>query len=324
MKLKAILEYLYYKYIKGYSKQDFEQFQKNVTIKQNHETAHFVDEKDCLPKPIEKEEKQPVKIKSLDRYREALKSGKTDFDFSELITLGGDIQNLNLENVGCYINLRNIFVPFGHRRKMENDSLPLLMSYGDCFLFLNKANLKGNNVEGDLSPFHDSREGNVYFWYSEDTFDKAYKEKYPFYFLDANAPQELKEIYYNPTLVKEKIPTIHNIDGEEVTYLKRQTLSFQEYMKYYQFLRGKYLGNFNINGQELFKINIVERYGLEQAKEILINLSYYPLPLNQLFDLLSKMNDSELNNALLSYKDDTENSVEIEEILQTLDSFQTR
>lgn len=299
--------------------QHLKSLKSNVTIKTEGKSVTIVGGKDILPPTIEKKEGHPLKVTSLDEYRVALNEGVKDFDFSDLNMDGENIQNLNLENLNLNINLREIFVPYGNALKCGNAIYANWGAvHGDCFLHLDKANLKGNQVEGDLSFFHSEVGSNVYFWYTADTFDDAYKEKYPQYFLDDKAPEYLKNKYYNPNVITKVKPTMFHPDGEEVTYLTRKTLSFEEYMEHYQFLTGKYLGNFSINEIDYVKINIIEKYGLEQAKEIFTNLSHSALPINTYFQLLAKTNELNLDNESLS-RNRANNSLKVKQILQTIE-----
>lgn len=208
-------------------------------------------------------EKRIVKITNLTQYRDELAKGTTDFDFSELIVANDDIQNINLENLNLNINLRDIFVPFNGA------------SVGDDFLNLKNSRLGGNNVTGDLTFFEG--DSPVYIWYSEETFDDNYKSRYPQFFISKEAPKELREKYYNPEFyyidIKELFPTFYLVKHLDKPVLienfDRQTLTLNEYLKYYKFLKGKYLGNFKISKQDLLQIEIIEKYGLEPSETIL-------------------------------------------------------
>lgn len=218
-----------------------------------------------------------VKITDLSQYKRELEKGTTNFDFSKLNLIGEDIQGANLENLGLNIDLREIFIPYNGNVKIGNNILSAVFnSYsGDYYLRLDKAKLGGNNVIGDLTYF----EGNeccspVYIWYSEETFDEKYKSQYPQFFLSEDAPKELREKYYNPRIDVEKVwdivAVINNLEEKYVErkILKRHTLTLDEYLKYYKFLKGKYLGNFSITNEDLMVIEIIEKYGLEKKPEI--------------------------------------------------------
>ena len=69
--------------------------------------------------------------------------------------------------------------------------------------------------------------------------------------------------------------------NKKVISLVRQTLTLDEYLKYYKFLKGKYLGNFNINKQDLLQIEIIEKYGIEQRDAILGHINNMMNNINQ-------------------------------------------
>lgn len=71
---------------------------KNKIISWYYKNAKKVEENDYKNSNIVEENTLPLKIKSLDEYRRALKDGITEFDFSDLDTTGEDIQDLYLEN----------------------------------------------------------------------------------------------------------------------------------------------------------------------------------------------------------------------------------
>ena len=236
---------------------------------------------------------KPVKITNLTQYRKELEKGTTDFDFSELNVNDDDIQNINLENLNLDIDLREVFVPFnGSQLFGKNVLLPIVKEPGDSFLNISNSRLAGNNVSGSLEKFVDDLYGNqTYIWYSEETFDDEYKSKYPQFFLSKDAPEELRQKYYNPIMVSREIIDLSHItaDSEENRYIKiqvpvRQTLTIDEYLKYYEFLKGKYLGNFYINEQDLLQIDIIERYGLERREEILSHIKSRINIINQIAD----------------------------------------
>lgn len=229
-----------------------------------------------------KTEEGKIIIRSLYQYRKELEKGNKDFDFSELDCKFENIQNLDLENLNLDINLREVFVPYNGTSMIGNNIIsPVFNTYtGDYFLEINKSRLGGNNVTGDLSFFEGKRKHTkpVYVWYSEETFDDKYKSQYPQFFLSKDAPKELREKYYNPQILIDKVvdpaAVIHDLENKyrEIEILKRQVLSLDEYIKYYEFLKGKYLGNFNINKFDLQKINLIEKYGLSKAKVLFKNI----------------------------------------------------
>ncbi len=199
--------------------------------------------------------------------------------------LSNTLENINLENQNLDINLRLIHMPSYY-----------VVKY-DRFIKLNNSNLKGNQIHGSLSPFPKTitRDYEVYFWYSEDTFDEKYKEIYPEYFLDSNAPQQLKDLYYNP----EEIQT----SCGKVWYKKRK-LDFETYLKYYQYLHFKSLKNFDISKKDNAKIRLLKLFGLETTKEILQNLSNTIIPLDTLLEIIDSFSNQEIIHFLSSPKQD--------------------
>lgn len=238
-------------------------------------------------------ENKKIKITSIYQYRFFLKKDKTNFDFSELNLEFEDIQDIDLENLNLDINLRNIFVPYNGSVKIGNSILnSVFSSYsGDYYLQINNSRLGGNNVTGDLTFFEGTLGCSpVYIWYSEETFDDKYKSQYPQFFISKDAPEELREKYYNPRIIYE---TTNEQDGiilnlkeknEDTKILVRQTLTLDEYLKYYKFLKGKYLGNFSISPQDLLQIETIEKYGLEQRDEIIKDITNMMNNINQTTD----------------------------------------
>ena len=238
-------------------------------------------------------ENKKIKITSIYQYRFFLKKDKTNFDFSELNLEFEDIQDIDLENLNLDINLRNIFVPYNGSVKIGNSILKSVFSSysGDYYLQINNSRLGGNNVTGDLTFFEGTLGCSpVYIWYSEETFDDKYKSQYPQFFISKDAPEELREKYYNPRIIYE---TTNEQDGiildlkeknEDTKILVRQTLTLDEYLKYYKFLKGKYLGNFSISPQDLLQIETIEKYGLEQRDEIIKDITNMMNNINQTTD----------------------------------------
>lgn len=249
---------------------------------------------------------KPLVIRDLTQYRQELKKGSANFDFSQLDVSGEDIQFINLENLNLDINLREVFVPFGGRAKWGNNFLEPLFSFshfgGDDFLNIKDSKLSGNNITGDLTPFKDNLYYKpVYFYYSEETFDDNYKLKYPQFFISKDAPLDLREKYYNPK------NCILEIDHRKYNAFVRQTLTFDEYLKYYNYLKGKYLGNFSIGEQDLKQIKIIEKYGLKEGK-VFFNEGDVVLDhingINQTgkFEACDKKIDKNVNSSVLSLK----------------------
>lgn len=238
-------------------------------------------------------ENKPVKITNLTQYRLELKKGTTNFDFRKLDIEFEDIQNINLENLNLDINLREVFVPYNGCCKIGNNIITPVFSsyYGDYYLKINNSRLGGNNVTGDLTLFEgNSHSSSVYIWYSEETFDDNYKSQYPQFFISKDAPEELREKYYNPKIVYKEVgaavDVIHDTEekNKKIQSLLRQTLTFDEYLKYYKFLKGKYLGNFSISKLDLLQIEIIEKYGLEQRDAILAHINSILKNINQTAD----------------------------------------
>ncbi len=195
-----------------------------------------------------------IVVRSLDKYYHLLHDGftKEECDFSEMNMDGANIQGVDLENLGLYIDLDKIYVPFYHPHI-------ILQSLGryttdDTFILLNDSKLKGNTVVGELSNKVDRWDRVGIFSYSEDTFDDTYKEAHPEYFLDNNTPSELKEKYYQPLIKRGVIATLAYPNGEMVSLTYRQPLTFEEYQTYYEFLKGKYIDRFAISEEDYHKM----------------------------------------------------------------------
>ena len=257
-------------------------------------------------------ENKKIKITSIYQYRFFLKKNKTDFDFSELDLEFEDIQNIDLENLNLDINLRNVFVPYNGSVKIENSVLnSVFSSYsGDYYLQINNSRLGGNNVTGDLTFFEGTLGYNpVYIWYSEETFDDKYKSQYPQFFISKEAPEELREKYYNPRIIYEttnnQVRTMPNLKEKqkEIKSLARQTLTFDEYLKNYKFLKGKYLGNFSISQEDLLQIEIIEKYGLLKRDALLKDINNIMENVNQTTDCENyTMNEVEEKGVCLTLK----------------------
>lgn len=217
---------------------------------------------------LQPEEKGPVRISSIYQYKTELEKGTKDFDFSSLSMDLEDIQNVNLENLNLDIDLRKVFVPYlGSVLIGKNIITPMLGNNSRYhFLKIQNSRLGGNNVTGDLSYFEENNK-RVYIWYSEETFDDKYKESYPQFFISKEAPEELREKYYNPKI-------IYKDDSKsKIKEIVRQNLTLSEYIKYYDFLKGKYLNNFYISKEDLVHIDIIEKRGLEYYYTLLRHVS---------------------------------------------------
>ncbi len=200
-------------------------------------------------------------------------------------TDGKDIQDYSLHNLNVEIDLRKIWVPY------DRESIYWHQKPRETFIHLQHTNLQGNHVTGNLSPRYGKGPngedlGRAFFWYSEETFDKEYKENNPEYFLDEGAPPELKDKFYNPKIQLPLENKLTETEKEKDVFLERQTLTFKEYIKYYKFLRGKYLGNFKITKKERVEIAFVDYFGIERARKIAEKFSVIDLPLDAVLDLL--------------------------------------
>lgn len=239
-------------------------------------------------KKKKEQQKEVIHIESFEQLRLRNKETK-NLDVSGLPknTNGKDIQTLNLENKNLEIDIRKIWIPYDRESVYIKHEKPK-----DVFIHLNHTNLKGNHVTGNLSPIEGNGPngeylGRAYYWYNEETFDETYKENYPEYFLDKNAPIELKEKFYNPKIIESVRRKLTEIEMEKDIFLERQTLTFKEYCKYYTYLRGKYLGKFKIDKKERAEIAFVDYFGLEEAKEIVERLSSIDLSLEEILKRLS-------------------------------------
>lgn len=249
--------------------------------------------KNLFKKKVETEE-EIIQVTSYNQLR--LRNNETkSMDLSKLpkSTNRKDIQGFNLENLNLEIDIRKLWIPYDTEAVYIHYKSPR-----EVFVHLNHTNLKGNCVIGNLSPLEGIGPqgkylGIAYYWYSEDTFDETYKEKYPEYFLEKNAPQELKDKYYNPKIIDAVKRKLTEEEKEKDAFLERETLSFKEYCKYYTFLRGKYLGNFKIDKVEKAKIAFVDYFGLEGAKKQLEKLGSIDWSLEELLENLSKIEVSE-------------------------------
>ncbi len=270
---------------------------------------------------LEGEEK--IEITSLDQYRDLLEKGvsKTKCDFSKLNLQGENIEEIDLENLKLKINLREVFIPFNGKVKYKGSVLaPIFYHYGEDFLYLNQTNLKGNNVIGAPSYFKDG-ENICYIWYTENTFDEYYKKIYPKFFLDPNAPNELKEKYYKP---KKETKEITNLNGQKdyIDYYIRQTLTFEEYMQYYQYLQDKYIDNFYIAPIDKGKIKIIRAFGLDHAKEIIINLSNSKIDINFILETIAELELQEIRN--LFFNENSKVGTEITEAISDVKKRQLK
>lgn len=242
-------------------------------------------------------------IKNLSEYRDLLKEGQTEFDFSELDINYEDIQRIDLSNLGLNINLQKIFFPFSGSKKDYNNIFSPLEKIDDDFIYLNNSNLKGNNVIGELTNAIKKGRSTTRvctFIYSDGTFDDVYKETHPQYFLDKNAPSELREKYYNPFAKTGYFSTFSDPNGnEEKTLYFRQPLTFEDFLQYYQFLHGKYIDRFKISKLDYSKIKLVEALGLEKTRETFENLKILNIDPIMFLSPISSMSLEEIQLGIL-------------------------
>lgn len=230
-------------------------------------------------------------VTSLSQYLKLLRVGFDDFDFSKLNLINEDIQNLDLSNLGLDIDLENIFIP-------SNTDQILYGSFKDDFVFLNNSNLKGNNVFGELkSRLRINEDGSVgrvcNYIYSEDTFDDKYKSEHPEYFLDINAPLELKNKYYNPLV-------IYEYKNSRVYH--RQSLTYYEFLKYYDFLKDKYIEKFNMSKVDCGRIKLVLALGFETIDLLLHKINVSNINLELFYIRIGNMSLEEIRTRLLVNK----------------------
>lgn len=194
------------------------------------------------------------------------------------------LENRDLENYNFQIYLRDCLSGNIKLSKLPEEEL---------FIHLHKSNLKGNKIIGDLTPML-YKGYPIYFHYNENTFDEEYKKQHPTFFLDDKAPEKLKSKYYGIRYVFE----ISCIDGilKKSEYHCRNTLSLQEYLEYYQFLKGKNLSNFRLEPKEYLIMQIIEKYGLVETKKRLKELINSPFSFyGILFNLLSEKKTTNYN-----------------------------
>lgn len=132
--------------------------------------------------------------------------------------------------------------------------------------------------------------------------DEKYKINHQEYFLDETAPIELKEKYYKPNAQTIKHPLLSNSDDSTITAYFRPILTFDEYLNYYQFLKGKYVERFKIDDIDCFKIKLIEIFGLDQAKQILLKLKNTNINLNKLLVLINDVPKQQICKLVTDFK----------------------
>lgn len=224
----------------------------------------------------------------------------------ELNAIPGNLSNINIRaheinkikdisNLHLKIYLRNYDV------KCYNlDRLVAIKKIN--YIDLTNACLKGNDIIGDLLPLklfiktskvHLIKK--IYFFYNEDTFDEKYKKEHPEFFLSNDAPDELKEMYYNPKEIE--------INGK--TYLIRKELTLENFIKYYKYLKDKSLENFNIKEETKAIIRLIKLFGLDYTVNIIKSLASFKLPISKVIPILNDMTDVELEYYFLNLDDET-------------------
>ena len=263
--------------------------------KEDSEEKIIVTEKDTQKKD------KKIGIKSAQKYKQALENGVTSFDFSNWSLDGDNIENINLENLGLNINLRKVFVPIGGVIFLSKIAhTKVRRKLGDDFLDLRNSNLKGNNIVGGLEDRIEEN-GRCSFLYNRDTFDEMYIRFHSKFFLDELAPQELKDKYYNPSMVEKE--TQFGI----IKVMYRQKLTYDEYLKYYEFLHGKYLERFSIDKKDFLLIKLSEVLGLEKTKDVLSEFEILEIPIEEYFEIISGFNDEDIKK-YFEYESDDKNA----------------
>lgn len=292
------LQYWYYKNIRNY---DIEELLYLIDYNQTK-----IEEEDIYALFLNNYPKKTKtkKVKTIQDYKEALsKSREMKINGGKINFKKENIIGENLEDFRLTIPLEDILfsIPIKHPRIPEEE----------IFVHLEKTNLKGNTIIGDLYPiFQDGFP--IYFKYAEDTFDDNFKQNHPKFFLDDKAPKAIKEKYYGT-----RYCSLITAENKCYLYFTRNCLNFEEYLKYYSFLHGKYLGNFRIESKEYVKIQLVEKLGLEETEKILKKILHSPysiyaflygiltnnnFPYNP-FPIEREMNTEEINQLLLLLKE---------------------
>ncbi len=218
---------------------------------------------------------KPFCAKNLDEIREI----KQKYSFSEELEIDySKIKDIYADNLD-FLDLKDANLTID-LRKFDTARNP-----NHKFINLFYTNLKGNKVIGDLYPI---KEYNMKYYYNENTFDDNYKTEHPEFFLSSEAPDELKEIYYR--------------HGE---------LDFETYLKYYKYLKNKYLGNFSIKEDDNIKIRLLHIFGINNVKIIITSLCEMNMPINYVLEIINKMSDNEIKYYFSSSCDDmTKNNEE--------------
>lgn len=132
-----------------------------------------------------------------------------------------------------YIILDHLVREVLKREDLEGKIVPIDLRY---------RRLKDKKVCGRLTNIDEQRR-KVIFVYDEQTFDFDFMASHAEHFLDSEAPEELKVLFYDPVIFR---------DGE---YFQKE-LDYDTYMKYEQWLRDKDIDRLSIQPFQRLKINM--------------------------------------------------------------------
>ncbi len=224
----------------------------------------------------------------------------------ELNVIPGNLSNINIRayEINKIKDISNLHLKIYLRKydvKCYNlDRLVAIKKIN--YIDLTNACLKGNDIIGDLLPLKlfikTSKRyliKKIYFFYNEDTFDEKYKKEHPEFFLSSDAPDELKEMYYNPKEIE--------INGNP--YLIRKELTLENFLKYYKYLKDKSLENFKIKEETKVIIKLIKLFGLDYTVNIIKRLASFKLPISKVIPILNDMTDVELEYYFLNLDDET-------------------
>ena len=232
----------------------------------------------------------PAVLRSLD-----IENLKYDFSLVDMNEI--DIQGLDLRNMGLDIDLSKIYFPFDSPIRASRGSVGRYVTgCKDHFVELRNSRLQGNNITGDLSNVQNDL-GTCIFCYTEDTFDAGFKNAHPEYFLDKDAPQALKDMYYNLLLVD---ADCHDRYGDDTQALVkcRPILSLDDYLNNSYYLRGKYLDRFNINRFDYGRIKLIEALGIANARIIIERFYANRTNIDSYFASLSRLSIAEIRDVI--------------------------
>lgn len=251
--------------------------------------------------------KEPVIVKNEREYRELLETVIINVDLRFMNTEYIDIQNINLNGVGLKIYLENI-------------KLPVLETNSDYYLIdLTNSDLRGNTIIGDISNRVELLSGQKYMYlYNEDTFDENYKNTYPEFFLETDAPLELKELFYKGYRNVET-SFIGEYASEIISFpnYKRSILTYETYIKYFYYLHGKYLDRFESSSLDLGKIKLVEALGPICASRIIEEIHLKGIAANLFLKSIASLTIEEIRG-LLIYEDTKEDVIATQTFIDSL------